>query len=332
MTPNRSGAHDFYSTTVGWKTQPWEQDSSYVLFAAPSGPLGASVETREGTPQWVPYIGSTDVDATVAAATGRGATVATPPTTLPNAGRYAVLVDPHGATFGVHGSPSEAQPERPADYGEFNWHELATTAEPDEAFDFYNELFGWEELGRHDMGPIGIYLLFGRNGKQLGGMFKKGDMGKPGPAYWVGYVRVKNLDDTVERIKAGRGSLLNGPMEVPGGDRIAQFSDPHGAFFALHMLATDVKRAGQESAAPKRAAAGSAKAAPPKAQKKTAKKAAKKKAKKVGGKKKAKKAAKKTRAKKAGKKAGKKKAAKKGKRSGAKKAGRARKRKAKRRR
>jgi predicted enzyme related to lactoylglutathione lyase len=342
MTPNRSGAHDFYSNAVGWKSQSWEQDSSYLMFAGPSGPLGASVETRDATPQWVPYIGSTDVDATVEAATRRGATVTTPPTTLPNAGRYAVLVDPQGATFGVHGSPTEPQPERPADYGEFNWHELATTADPDDAFDFYAELFGWDELGRHDMGaPMGIYLLFGRNGKQLGGMFKKGDMGKPGPAYWVGYVRVKDLDDTVEKIKAGRGSLLNGPMDVPGGDRIAQFIDPHGAFFAAHMVASDVKRAGQESSAPKRSEASSAGAAhPKKATKEAAKKPAKKPAKtasKTGTKKagvrkaagkKAKKAAKKTRSKKAGKK----KAAKKAKRSGAKKARRAGKRKANRRR
>jgi predicted enzyme related to lactoylglutathione lyase len=345
MTPNRSGAQEFYSKAVGWKAEPWEKDSSYMMFTAASGPLGASVETREATPQWVPYIGSTDVDAAVEAATRRGATVTTPPTTLPSAGRYAVLADPQGAAFGVHGSPGEPQPERPAEYGEFHWHELATTADAGDAFGFYSELFGWEELGRHDMGPIGTYLLFGRNGKQLGGMFKKGDMGKPGPAYWVGYVRVRNLDDTVEKIKAGRGSLLNGPMDVPGGDRIAQFIDPHGAFFAVHMLASDVKRGGQEASAPKRPDAQAAKAAPKKAAKKAAgskdapkkaaKKAAKKTAKKAAGKKKAKRAATKVRAKKAGKKAGKKtgkkKAARKVKRSGAKRAGRPGKRKPKRR-
>jgi len=29
---------------------------------------------------------------------------------------------------------------------------------------------------------------------------------------------------------------LNGPMEVPGGARIAQLLDPQGAVFALHQL------------------------------------------------------------------------------------------------
>ena len=27
---------------------------------------------------------------------------------------------------------------------------------------------------------------------------------------------------------------MNGPMEVPGGDRVAQCADPQGAAFALH--------------------------------------------------------------------------------------------------
>jgi predicted enzyme related to lactoylglutathione lyase len=30
------------------------------------------------------------------------------------------------------------------------------------------------------------------------------------------------------------GQVLNGPMEVPGGDIIAQCMDPQGAAFALH--------------------------------------------------------------------------------------------------
>jgi len=28
---------------------------------------------------------------------------------------------------------------------------------------------------------------------------------------------------------------MSGPMDVPGGARIAQLSDPQGAFFALHQ-------------------------------------------------------------------------------------------------
>ena len=319
MTPNGAGAHEFYKKTVGWNTQAWEHDKSYVMFVGPNGPLGASIESRDGAPQWIPYVGTDEVDATAQEATRRGGGVTKPTASIADGGTYAVLTDPHGANFGVHRGPASQQPPpvAPPKHGEFSWHELATTAQPGAAFEFYSALFGWEKLSEFDMGPMGIYLIFGRGGTQLGGMFNKGDMGKPGPAYWVSYIRVKNVRDTIDRVKSARGALLNGPMDVPGGDQIAQFTDPHGAFFAGHTLAVDVKAGA--AAAPAKAAGA---AAPPKAARRGSAKAAAKKAKKAPSKKKKakKKVAKKKIAKKkaAKKKKAKKKAAK-SKRSGAKK-------------
>jgi predicted enzyme related to lactoylglutathione lyase len=42
------------------------------------------------------------------------------------------------------------------------------------------------------------------------------------------------VDAAVERIKANGGQVLNGPMEVPGGDRVLNAMDPQGAAFGLH--------------------------------------------------------------------------------------------------
>ena len=262
MTPNPAGSHEFYGKTVGWKKQSWDQDPGYQMFAAPSGPIGGTVEARALTPHWLAYVGITDVDATILAATQLGGRVQTAPTSLPNGGIYAVLVDPQGATFGVHASSAAPSPETAPQLGEFSWHELATNVAPSVAFAFYKALFGWDEISQVDMGPMGMYLVFGRNGKQLGGMFDKGSQGKPGTAYWLGYVSVADLDGTIERAKGARGSVLAGPMDVPGGDRIAQLMDPHGAFFALHTTAEIAKAA---KAAPKKAAP--AKVAPAKASK-----------------------------------------------------------------
>jgi len=64
-------------------------------------------------------------------------------------------------------------------------------------------------------------------------MFTKGkDI--PLPPHWLYYVQVDDLDASIERAKAKDAKLLNGPMEVPGGARIAQLMDPQGAAFALH--------------------------------------------------------------------------------------------------
>jgi predicted enzyme related to lactoylglutathione lyase len=241
-TPNAAGAREFYGKTVGWTVEAWDQDPQYQMFAAGSGPLGAAVEERSGTPQWLTYIGTTDVDATADAAARLGGRVQTAPTDLPNGGRYAVLADPQGARFGIHASASAPQPETSPNAGEFSWHELATNVAPGAAFGFYAAVFDWDLVDEFDMGPQGKYLVFGRNGRQIGGVFDQTATGKVGTAYWLGYVNVADLEGAVERAKAARGSVLVPPMDVPGGDRIAQLMDPYGAFFALH------RRAGQAAA------------------------------------------------------------------------------------
>ena len=277
LTPNLAGAHEFYEKTLGWKKQTADGDPSYVMLAARSGPVGGTVESRSATPHWLPYISTADVDATIEAASRLDARVTTPATALPNGGRYAVLVDPQGAPFGIHASSKpEAGPGEP---GEFSWHELATDIAPNIAFAFYAALFDWDEISQHDMGAMGTYLIFGRDGRQLGGIFDKGAAGKSGPAYWLSYVRITDLEGVVEKAKTARGSLLAGPMEVPGGDRIAQLMDPYGAFFALHKAASQAaagKAPARESAQP--AAAKKPASRTRAAKKKPAKKAAAKKA------------------------------------------------------
>jgi predicted enzyme related to lactoylglutathione lyase len=283
MTPDTSGAHAFYSKVVGWKTQPFEHDPSYQMFAAGSGPLGGSVQDT-GAPHWLHYIGTSDIDATVAQVKSRGGSVKKDVTAIPNAGKYAVLADPQGAVFGVYYSPMDTGKESPPKRGEFSWHELATS-DWRAAVDFYSAVFGWTKMAEHDMGPMGMYVLFGSNGVQRGGMFNKpADM--PGGPSWLGYVRVKDVNDAVKKAKGARGTLVNGPMEVPGGDWIAQFVDPYGAMFAVHTLAADLKPAQPAAAAaaapaPAAPAAEPAKPAAPKkaaAKKAPAKKAAAKKA------------------------------------------------------
>lgn len=311
-TPNRAGSQEFYGKVAGWAVQSWDQDPGYQMFAAKSGPLGGAVENRSGTPQWLAYIGTTDIDETIEAATRLGGRVQTASTALPNGGRYAVLVDPQGATFGIHASATAPQPEAAPKAGEFSWHELATTIAPSAAFGFYAALFDWDLIAEHDMGPMGIYVVFGRNGRQLGGMFDKGAQGKPGDAYWLGYVSVTDLEGAIERAKSARGSVLMGPMDVPGGDRVAQLMDPYGAFFALQKPAGAVAETGKSAP---RAPAKKAAAKKP-AARKPAKKAPAKRAKPAARKKTKKAPAKKTAARKPAKAKPKKKAAKKAKKRG----------------
>jgi predicted enzyme related to lactoylglutathione lyase len=249
-TPDASAAQKFYTKVLGWTTQTMEQDPTYTMFAASTGPLGGSVSS-EDTARWTTYIGTADIDASVTKATSLGAKVVTATTTTSSGGKYAVLTDPQGATFGMYASAQPAGKEKPPKRGEYSWHELTTTDAP-AALSFYSEVFGWDKIAEHDMGPSGVYYLFGRNGTQIGGIFAA-DV--PGGPQWVGYVRVRDVHQTAKRVKSAGGTLTNGPMAVPGGDWVATFTDPLGVPFAVHTLAADLKPAAQP--------AGSAAAATP---------------------------------------------------------------------
>jgi predicted enzyme related to lactoylglutathione lyase len=243
-TPESERAHEFYSEVLGWKKQAFEQDPSYSMFAATTGPLGGSVALRYDRPGWLPYIGTDDIERTVDEAERLGASLLQDVTPIPNGSEYAILADPHGARFAVYASGGEPEPERAApERGEFSWHELATE-DFRASFDFYSRLFGWESISEHDMGPSGVYLIFGRDGRSLGGMFNKGDAGRQGDAYWLGYVRVADVNEAANAVKARGGTVDAGPMEVPGGDWIAQCVDPHGALFAVQATAEDMRSRG----------------------------------------------------------------------------------------
>jgi predicted enzyme related to lactoylglutathione lyase len=98
---------------------------------------------------------------------------------------------------------------------------------------FYSDLFAWKPTDSMDMGPMGKYHMFGR-AFPMGGMMKKAPEMAHVPAHWALYIRVPDVAEAAERVSANGGRILNGPMEVPGGDWIVNCMDPQGAAFSLH--------------------------------------------------------------------------------------------------
>jgi predicted enzyme related to lactoylglutathione lyase len=239
MTTDPASAIPFYKDVVGWGTEEWQGPAPYTMFTADHGPIGGAMQLPDeaqasgAPPHWIAYIGTDDTDAAVAKATSMGANTLVPPQDIPEIGRFAVLSDPQGAVFAVFSPEGEMPvPEGMPGVREFSWHELMTT-DHEAAFDFYSKLAGWNETSQFDMGEMGMYKMYGKGEVPYGGMFTKGaDM--PMPNAWIYYARVDDLDAALGRVKNGGGQVVNGPMEVPGGDRIAQCVDPQGAFFALH--------------------------------------------------------------------------------------------------
>ncbi|HEX4741830.1 MAG TPA: VOC family protein [Caulobacteraceae bacterium] len=240
MTPDLEAAKSFYSKVVGWTAQdmPMADGAYTVLEAAGAGVGGAMVLSAEHKaqgvpPNWTGYICVDDCDAAAEKAKALGGNVMRPPTDIPGIGRFAIITDPHGAVTAIMKPvpPSDARPRAPrGTLGHGAWHELyAGDAEAD--IPFYRELFGWTETGRFDMGPMGVYHLFGNADGQVGGI-----MTKPAQipvACWCYYFEVDDADAAAERVKQAGGAIVQGPMDVPDGSRIVQATDPQGANFAL---------------------------------------------------------------------------------------------------
>jgi predicted enzyme related to lactoylglutathione lyase len=154
-----------------------------------------------------------------------------PAADIPDIGRFAIVSDPQGALF-IAFTPLPMPGPGPSDkpgLGDFQWHELMTT-DAQRAWDFYQKLFGWQKTDAMEMGPGQTYQMFAPPGRpSVGGMFNK-----PGPAQWLSYVIVKDAKAAAKTIEASGGKVINGPMEVPGGDWITAGIDPQGVMFAVH--------------------------------------------------------------------------------------------------
>ncbi len=240
MTTDTKSAGSFFTKVIGWKSQPWEQDASYTMFIGNGRPMAglmmlpADARAMGAPPSWLTYIGTPDVDETAQQAKTLGGKVLKTPADIPTIGRWALIQDPQGAVFAAF-TPTQgsAPPDAAPTIGDFSWHELATT-DQQAAFAFYRQLFGWKETSSMDMGPgMGTYLMFGWKDTPAGGMFTKPSQ-MPGPPAWLPYISVGDAKKIAETIKQRGGRVINGPMEVPGGDWIAQGTDLQGGMFAVH--------------------------------------------------------------------------------------------------
>jgi predicted enzyme related to lactoylglutathione lyase len=238
LTKDPKAAIAYYTEVIGWKTQPFEGNKDYVMWAASEGTLGGVMKLPEDAakmgapPHWMAHVKVQDTDATCTQVKKLGGKVVHEPSDIPTVGRFAIIQDPQGAMISIFKPSGDMKLHDMSKQGEFCWNELMTT-DSASAFNFYAEIFGWKKLSEMDMGPMGTYRIFGMGETQLGGMMTAPKDMKMPPS-WLYYISTDNLDAAVDRATKKGGKLMNGPMDVPGG-RIAQLTDPQGAWFALHM-------------------------------------------------------------------------------------------------
>lgn len=117
-------------------------------------------------------------------------------------------------------------------HGHFHWNELLTN-DVEKAKAFFSEAMGWsyEDMPMPEGGTYNIATI---DDEPVGGIMKMPDGVPAGtPPHWMSYVEVDNVEERLAKVKAGGGTVIREPFDVPDVGRIAIISDPTGAVLGL---------------------------------------------------------------------------------------------------
>ncbi|MBZ0112307.1 MAG: VOC family protein [Thermoanaerobaculia bacterium] len=98
--PQETGA--FYSKLLDWKLTTSDTPMGpYTMIDTQSSHSGGVLVTENGGSQWVPYIQVDSLETSTDRAKELGAEAIKELVPVPGMGRFSLLVDPGGATFGL---------------------------------------------------------------------------------------------------------------------------------------------------------------------------------------------------------------------------------------
>ena len=100
---DREAAARFYSDLFGWKVEQFPE-MNYATFEAEGGPGGGFNPVTETNPAGavVVYVGTDDIDASLAKAESLGGKTVYPKTEIPGIGWFGLFQDPTGNTVGLY--------------------------------------------------------------------------------------------------------------------------------------------------------------------------------------------------------------------------------------
>lgn len=121
MTTDLSAAMSFYSQVIGWevKDSGMPGPRPYMLVHGSGGPVGGAIQftdeacaAGEAHTGWMGHVYAPYVDGAARQVIELGGKVLREPSDIPGVGRFAVVADPHGASFSLFANAPE-YPMRP---------------------------------------------------------------------------------------------------------------------------------------------------------------------------------------------------------------------------
>lgn len=194
--------------------------------------------------QWMPHIQVADVADAVRRALDLGGHELMHGKDDEGSRQWAVLLDPNGAAFGIIPViPGEAIPPvdsigssgAPMPLGRIGWLDL-TVANASETRDFYQQVIGWsaQEVEIADGGETyNDYNMLGDDGEPAAGICHARGVNKGLPPVWMIYLPVGDFDESLRRVEAEGGAILEGAQRDDGTYAYAAIQDPAGACLTL---------------------------------------------------------------------------------------------------
>jgi len=152
--------------------------------------------------------------------------------------KWAVLMDPNGAAFGVIPVVSaEAFPpteDAAARVGCISWLDL-TVSDASATRDFYREVVGWsvQDVEMQDAGKsYADFNMLGSDGNPAAGVCHARGVNLDLPPIWMIYLPVGDLPESLRRVREGGGKII-ATRGTDGEDAYAVIQDPIGVYLAL---------------------------------------------------------------------------------------------------
>jgi hypothetical protein len=115
--------------------------------------------------------------------------------------------------------------------GEIAWVDL-TIPDATKVKEFYRSVIGWEAK-EFKMGDYNDYVVASPHNKEtVAGICHARGSNANQPPYWLIYIKVKNLEASLDAARRNGGEIVAGP-KGSGASRFCVLKDPAGAVFAV---------------------------------------------------------------------------------------------------
>ncbi|ADD40956.1 VOC family protein [Stackebrandtia nassauensis] len=229
-TPDVPVTAKFYQRLFGWTTQDLGESSGHYTMASLAGRQIAAIApcAQDAHPWWNVYFKVSDPHRVAKAVESAGGAVLMPPMDVFDQCTIAVCQAPDGAAFGI---------SRPKEHkGAETWGVagapagVTLLAESDDAFDFYETVFGW----RAGESTMGSSLTAAGADEPFGNMHVFGEERPEGvrPS-WLAVFKSEDVDGFATKAMELGCTVPVGPMDLPGVGRNAFVVDPNGAGFTV---------------------------------------------------------------------------------------------------